>query len=190
MIGDVFIDNVKTEETDEGINLTTHPIENNKQIADHIEKRPVVLSLTGIVTGKDAFTRLEKLRKYMHSGTKVTFTYRSVYKNMLITDIPISRVIQVKDGFTFSFTLQQARIASVGTVKKGQPKNTQPVTNKGRQQTTGAATKVYTVKSGDNLTKIAGIYKVNVTKLYEKNRGIIGSNKDLIRPGQKLVIPS
>jgi nucleoid-associated protein YgaU len=51
----------------------------------------------------------------------------------------------------------------------------------------------YVVKSGDSLSKIskdvydnAGLYK----KIYEANKDTIGSNPDLIKPGQKLTIPN
>lgn len=51
----------------------------------------------------------------------------------------------------------------------------------------------YTVKSGDSLSKIskdvydnAGLYK----KIYEANKDTIGPNPDLIKPGQRLTIPS
>ncbi|HET6786174.1 MAG TPA: LysM domain-containing protein, partial [Erysipelotrichaceae bacterium] len=47
----------------------------------------------------------------------------------------------------------------------------------------------YTVKKGDTLSKIAKVLKTTVDKLYSINKDIIGSNKNLIRVGQKLRIP-
>lgn len=47
---------------------------------------------------------------------------------------------------------------------------------------------VYTVKSGDTLWDIAQKYNTTWKKIYEKNKEIIGSNPDLIKPGQKLKI--
>ncbi|MFT2007248.1 LysM peptidoglycan-binding domain-containing protein [Pontibacter sp. 13R65] len=51
---------------------------------------------------------------------------------------------------------------------------------------------VYTVSGGDSLSKIAkkfygdaGAWK----KIYEANKATIGSNPDLIKPGQQFVIP-
>lgn len=50
--------------------------------------------------------------------------------------------------------------------------------------------KTYTVKRGDNLTKIAKQYKLrNWQALYNANRSVIGSNPNLIFPGQVLRIP-
>lgn len=47
----------------------------------------------------------------------------------------------------------------------------------------------YTVKKGDNLTKIAKQFGTTWQKIYELNRAIIGGNPNLIRPGQRLTIP-
>ncbi len=47
----------------------------------------------------------------------------------------------------------------------------------------------YTVKPGDTLANIAAWFELNgFTNLYEANRAIIGSNPDLIRPGQVFTI--
>lgn len=49
----------------------------------------------------------------------------------------------------------------------------------------------YTVQPGDNLSEIAA--KLHITggwqSLYNANRGVIGTNPNLIRPNQRLVIP-
>ena len=46
----------------------------------------------------------------------------------------------------------------------------------------------YTVKSGDNLSKIAEKYNTTWQKIYEDNKSVIGSNPDLIKAGQRLII--
>lgn len=49
----------------------------------------------------------------------------------------------------------------------------------------------YTVKSGDNLNKIAKNLtgnSANWKAIYEQNKGTIGGNPNMIRPGQQLVI--
>lgn len=47
---------------------------------------------------------------------------------------------------------------------------------------------IYTVKKGDNLTKIAKKYNTTWQNIYNKNKNIIGNNPNLIYPGQKLYI--
>jgi nucleoid-associated protein YgaU len=51
----------------------------------------------------------------------------------------------------------------------------------------------WTVKSGDSLSKIAkDVYDdgSKYMKIYEVNRATIGDNPNLIKPGQKLVLPN
>lgn len=52
-------------------------------------------------------------------------------------------------------------------------------------------TTYYVVRSGDNLSKIAAKYHTSWQKIYAvpANRKVIGSNPNLIRPGQRLIIP-
>lgn len=64
--------------------------------------------------------------------------------------------------------------------------------NKGRQNTQTKKTSKYTVVSGDSLSKIARkVYGDSNKwhKIYDANKNVIGSNPNLIRPGQSYVIP-
>ena len=47
----------------------------------------------------------------------------------------------------------------------------------------------YTVKSGDNLSRIAAKYGISWRRIYDENKGVIGSNYNLIYPGQVYKIP-
>lgn len=53
-----------------------------------------------------------------------------------------------------------------------------------------AAKKTVTVKAGDSLSRIAAKAGTTWQKLYEANKAVIGSNPNLIRPGQTLKIPA
>lgn len=48
---------------------------------------------------------------------------------------------------------------------------------------------IHTVRPGENLTHISRRYGTSVNDLYNANRNIIGSNKNLIHAGQQFVIP-
>lgn len=52
----------------------------------------------------------------------------------------------------------------------------------------GTVEKTYTVKSGDTLSGIANKYGTTWQNIYNNNRDIIGSNPNLIKPGQILKI--
>lgn len=49
--------------------------------------------------------------------------------------------------------------------------------------------RTYVVVKGDSLSKIASKYGTTWQKIYEANRSVVGSNPNLIYPGQKLLIP-
>ncbi|MCW2973189.1 MAG: hypothetical protein JWN72_1462, partial [Thermoleophilia bacterium] len=51
------------------------------------------------------------------------------------------------------------------------------------------AGKTVTVKSGDTLSAIGGRVGVDWHTLYDANKGVIGGNPNVIRPGQVLSIP-
>lgn len=55
------------------------------------------------------------------------------------------------------------------------------------------AQRTYTVRSGDSLSAIARRELGNEGRwreLYAMNKGVIGSNPDMIHPGMKLTLPS
>ncbi|WP_187262583.1 LysM peptidoglycan-binding domain-containing protein [Pontibacter beigongshangensis] len=87
--------------------------------------------------------------------------------------------------------------------KKGKEEPAKPAPAKGFQQPNAAPAQpasppntpnqdVYTVSSGDSLSKIAKKFYGDAgswKKIYEANKATIGSNPDLIKPGQQFVIP-
>ena len=61
----------------------------------------------------------------------------------------------------------------------------------GRDQPGTTGTQSYTVKSGDSLSAIARKLtgSTNWQTIYEQNKAVIGSNPNMIKPGQVLTIP-
>lgn len=53
-----------------------------------------------------------------------------------------------------------------------------------------APSRTYVVKHGDTLSGIAGRYGTTWQKVYAANKGVIGGNPNVIRPGEKLRIPA
>jgi len=70
----------------------------------------------------------------------------------------------------------------VTSAPKPADKQRPPVVNK---ETTKPA-QTYTIKSGDTLSKVFG---ADWRKVYEANRKVIGNNPNVVKLGQKLVIP-
>ena len=66
------------------------------------------------------------------------------------------------------------------------------VMQRGKRALEGPTARYHTVASGDWLSKIAAKYYGNMHKwpvIYEANRDVVGPDPNLIRPGQRLVIP-
>lgn len=72
---------------------------------------------------------------------------------------------------------------SIPTASELKASQRPPIVNK--TETSGA--KTYTVNAGDSLSKVFG---AKWREVYEANRSVIGANPNVIRPGQKLVVPS
>lgn len=194
LLGGVFLNTVFNETPRRSVVLTDHPVESGANITDHVEKQSRTMSINGIITGADAAARIKKLEDFMNKGTLLQYTYRNAWSNVVIEDITTKHDKTDKRGFKFDIALKEIRLAKPTVIAKLTPQvkaQAAPVANKGLQQPTPAPpAKVYVVKPGDSLSKIGAAHKVSWQKIYEKNRGVIGSNPNLIFPGQKLVIPA
>lgn len=99
--------------------------------------------------------------------------------------------------YQYSITLKEYREITVRQVKVSIPKKAAEkpkakVSKKKPRVDNTVKPKTYKVKSGDCLWNIAKKFYGNgakYTKIYSANRGVIGGNPNLIRPGQVLKIP-
>lgn len=192
-LGDIFLNTVYEDKPDHGIKTSDHPIENGESITDHIEQNPVKLSISGVCIGPDASTRLSRLKAALEKGTLLKYVYRTVYNDMVIESLQTTHDAETKDGFKFSITLKQIKIASKATVVN-LPIPAKPPVSIGTQQPAKQVTppkNIYTVVKGDSLWKISANKLGSGARwkeIYNKNKGVIGGNPNLIYPGQKLVI--
>ncbi len=82
--------------------------------------------------------------------------------------------------------------AVTGAATTTTAKTTESTTDDKKTETkksTAKKSSTVTVKSGDTLSEIAAKHGTTWQKLYKANKGVIGSNPNLIKPGQKLKIP-
>ena len=103
--------------------------------------------------------------------------------------------------YTISFVeFREVKAKVVPKAKKTTTKGKTTTTNKGvskgsgepRPTNTKSKSKTYTVKNGDTLWKIAKTYYKDGSKwkrIYDANKKVIGKNPNIIKAGQKLVIP-
>lgn len=141
----------------------TAPLMCVERIKGWIEsKRPVHVIITG--AGMDAYCTIEKFNYYEEGGDVGTIHYDlslKEYREVTIRQVMVS-------GTTATVQQTQTRVDNTTTPK------------------------TYTVKKGDNLWNIAkALYGsgADYTKIYSANKGTVGSNPNLIYPGQVLTIP-
>jgi|GEM_PF-2108580 len=141
-LGDVEINVVKTENIDYRNEVTSKPVEDGAEIGDHINHKPVELSIDFTIAGLDAEDRRDKLQDIRDSDQ--VFDYTDVkelrtYPNMAITSLSISNAVDVANGFRGSMSLKQIRIAEQETATINLGKD--PVTGKQAQADAGESEK-------------------------------------------------
>ena len=134
-----------------------------KKIESWIDgKKPVHVIVTGV--GIDVYCTIESFSRYEQGGDVGTIYY--------------------------DISLKEYREVTLRKVKVEQKQATVEKTETRVDNTT--APKTYTVKKGDCLWNIAKqLYGsgADYSKIYEANKGTVGSNPNLIYPGQVLTIP-
>ena len=193
-IGKVYIDTVYEEKIDKDMNVTTHPIEKGENVGDHVERKSRTLDISGVFVGSDTSARRAKIEQYMNSGEVLTFINKNKMSNLVIEKFEQTHDTDVKRGFKFKMSLVQVRFATKSTLQK--KKQTKKKTSGGQKQASTkkktTPTKIYVVKKGDSLSKIAQKQLGNANKwpdIYNKNKKVIGSNPNKIYPGQRLTLP-
>jgi len=144
----------------------------------------------------DPWTVIETLERWRNTRRPCRF---------IVTNTPINYPVTIRDfsydperagepgDIYFNLTLKEYRFIEFTKTKDLETQEPKAEEPKERPNEKDPPT-VYTVQSGDNLTKIAQKYKkdgVDVTwnDIYEKNKDTIGKDPNLIHPGQELVIP-
>lgn len=147
---------VETEEKTGDVGVPAHPVEDGLALNDHVERQPFGLSLTGklIRPTNDRLERLiQVLEGYRDKGTIVSYEGRRIYQNMLIEKFTYRADKSMKNGYTFTMSLRQVRVADSPYIAptpqvKAQVKKTSEA---GRKQTENKKTSpvYHVVKKGD-----------------------------------------
>ena len=135
-IKDILIDVITDVGVSESSTTTDHALEDGEQISDHVHSAPITLSLSGTLYG-DHEQKVLKLREFREKGVIFNFDYMTNYGNVVITDFSRDYTSSVKDGFNFTMSLKQIKLAKVAksvVVKMSVKKQTKKTTKKGLKQ--------------------------------------------------------
>ncbi|GEM_PF-816527 len=120
--------------------------------------------------------------------TKVTVLQdnrASISVKLWAFDLIFEAIYNCKQRLSTQSSVQPSVSPSVGGQLPSQPNNNAPSSGGGKQR-------IYVVQSGDWLSKIALKYYGDAMKykvIHKANLDVIGPNPDIIKPGQRLVIP-
>ncbi|MEC0328675.1 LysM peptidoglycan-binding domain-containing protein [Paenibacillus macerans] len=142
------------------------------------------------------------IERWMRSGKPVRFIITGTPVNIAVTIRSFEYEERGGEPGDIWYTLQLKEYIFIEIARKSDGKTsgsggaTMPklLSAKAARPNTTAKVSSYTVKAGDSLWKIAQRADVyndgdQWRKIYDKNRKVIGANPNVIRPGQKLVIP-
>lgn len=136
-LGDVHINVIESESVSESSSTTDHALEDGSQITDHVESDPITIDISGVILDKTD-QKLLKLRKYRETGKILTYKYLNRLENVVIVSFKPDFSKDIKDGYKFSMTLKQIRLAkapNIVSVSKSVARQTKAVANRGRVQT-------------------------------------------------------
>ena len=183
---------VTEEEAAYSVDATDYEVEKGVNLTDHVKKNNTDFSIEGKVVGTSRY--VDTIEKYfvdsMSKGRVLTYVGRSRFSNIIILSFKKRQNSKIANGFAFSMSLREVRVAK-SSVKRntqtGKKQNGGTTQKKPAKQSTK---RYYIVKRGDTLWDIAKKYygKPDYAKIYNANRSII-KNVHLIYPGQRLLIP-
>ena len=171
---------VISETPDYAVNITQYPVEEDIDLTDHVERLPTTMTITGKILGPEAANIRAKLIEMMTRGERVDYVGRNAFRRVLIASINTEHDHEVANGFRFTMTLQQVRVAKPSyapflndPVMLAQVK---PTTSAGQQQLANkppaGTPQTHTIRRGETLYSIAPKYGTTWQALLALNPGI------------------
>ena len=176
---------VEKETLQNNVNVPQHPVEKGIRLSDHVERLPQSLFLTGKIlrkSGSQVNSVISDIMKLEKNGTPITYSGRKVYHNMAVTNFSYDADANIANGFNFTLTLQEIRIA--GKSYKTGAKSAKSESKSGLKQTQGQNTgeQYHTIKKGDTYWALGIKYGTPWQTLHEWNK----TDPKKLQIGQKI----
>lgn len=148
------------------VNVTQYPVETGIDLTDHVERQSTTMEITGMILGPKAASIRARLIESMQNGEKLDYVGRNAFRQVLLSSIQTEHDAQVANGYRFTATLQQVRVAQPSyapllndPILLSQAKDT---TNAGRQQLANkppqGTPQYHEIKRGETMYSIAPKY--------------------------------
>lgn len=109
-LGDVVLDVIVSEDFNSSTPATSHALEDNSEMSDHITKEPKTLSLTCIVKDADN-SKFNLLQKYQSEGRIIDYNNLTTLEHVVIESISVPRTADIKDGYELTIDFKQIKVS-------------------------------------------------------------------------------
>lgn len=170
---------VEDESLEHDVESTSHPVEKGVDLTDHIQRKPIVITIKGKIVdhnGAKASDILNKIKQLQLSGSLIYYLGRNSANNMQIQSFSTSHPYTNWGGCDFDMTLKEVRIAKPAyDASKSNNGGTQQI-DKGENK------EVYhIVKKGDCIWNlVTGPYKTldpKYSKIMDKCNWVMSKNQ-------------
>jgi hypothetical protein len=129
---------VESEEPSYDIDITEQPVEDGLDLMDHVRPKAKTMNISGVIVGDNAAQIRQNILNLLQAGSIVEYMGRNSFFGVL-TGFRSTHNHQIANGFSFSATLKEVRIAKTSTVQTLSPPvraEAAPVLVLGRKQAT------------------------------------------------------
>lgn len=166
---------ITNEDAEMDVDIPTHKVEKGINISDHVERQPEVVKLSGLLvrpTAERVESLVTQLKAIETKGVLIVFEGRRIYKNMLMSGFSIIADSEIMNGYKFSCSLTEVRIAQSSYVSPKTKIVIAAVAQAGRKQTENKKQSpiYHVVKKGDTYTSLGSKYGVKWQQIQSWNR--------------------
>lgn len=133
LLNNLYI-HVTDESVDSTVESTTHPTEKGIEISDTIRRKPLTLSLTGMIVDygdEKAPAILAKVMELQRYGSLINYRGRNVINNLQIQSFNRSHPNTIHGGLSFTMELKEVRIVQTSyNAEQNQQKKAEEEENK------------------------------------------------------------
>lgn len=150
-IGDVEVDVVMSESTNDTLTITKQPVQQGASITDHAYKEPTVLTMTAFFRdniSKSLSKIYQELLELQESRVPVSvYTPKRVYPNMLIASLGQTTDPKTENCLALTFSFQEIIVVPVTTTQVPRIRQRNPGAT-GKTEKAGKKSALLTLKEG------------------------------------------
>jgi LysM repeat protein len=175
-LGDIPV-HVEKESFRDSVNATEYAVERGEPFTDHIETKPMELTLSAVIVGRDYTSKVEKLREYMRKGALLRYVGRSTASDVVILDISRDYTADIANGVALSIAVRKIRIAKSPWAKAPakQKPSQKPPTRSGKKKPVStkprsSTARYHVARKGDTYWGLSLKYGTSISQLRTWNR--------------------